>query len=178
MGRASARRFAEEGAHVLVTDINEDSAKETVSLIEAQGGSAEAHRLDITDLEAIATLMEEVKREHGVLHVVYNHAGIPGAAGLDISEAEWDFSIAVNMKGAFFVTAKAVPLLRRAEGKASVIFTSSTTGIVGSPRNPLYSMAKGGIVVFMRSLALYLAPDGIRANRCFRSFLARAPMST
>jgi len=164
MGRASACRFAEEGAHVIVTDINEESAGETVALIAAKGGSAEAHRLDVTDLSAITSLMEVIDRSHGVLHVLYNHAGIPGAAGLDMPEADWDRSVAVNMKGAFFATAKALPLLRRAEGKGSVIFTSSVTGIVGSPFSPLYSMAKGGIVLFMRSLALHVAPDGIRAN--------------
>jgi NAD(P)-dependent dehydrogenase (short-subunit alcohol dehydrogenase family) len=164
MGRAGARRFAEEGAHIIVTDIDESAAKETVSLIEADGGSAEPHQLDVADLRQIDAVIEAVDRSRGALHVLYDHAGIPGAAGMEIPEEEFDLAIDVNLKGAFYVAAKAIPLLRRAEGKGSIIFTASISGIVGSPFSPLYSMSKGGIVLLMRSLALMLAPDGIRAN--------------
>ncbi len=163
MGRAGSRRFAQEGAHVIVTDLDESAAKETATLIEADGGSAEAHQLDVRDLGQITSLFQEVERTHGVLHVLYNHAGIPGAAGLDVTSEEFDFAVDINLKGAFFVAQAAVDLLKRAEGKGSIIFTASISGIVGSPFSPLYSMTKGGIVLLMKSLALALAPD-IRCN--------------
>ena len=163
MGRAGSRRFAEEGAHVIVTDIDEGSAKETAAMIEAAGGSAEARHLDVKDVGETTALFEDVERTHGILHVLYDHAGIPGAAGLDVSPEEWDLAIDTNVKGSFYVAARAVPLLKRAEGKGSIIFTASISGIVGSPFSPLYSLAKGGVVLLMKSMALNLAPD-VRCN--------------
>jgi NAD(P)-dependent dehydrogenase (short-subunit alcohol dehydrogenase family) len=164
MGRAAACLFAAEGAHVIVTDRDEAAAEETVALIEAAKGSATPRRLDVTDLDAMAEVFAEVGRKHGVLHVLFNHAGLPGAPGLDISEADFDRAIAVNLKGGFFATAKAAPLLRNAAGKGSVIFTSSIGGVAGSHLSPVYSAAKGGVVVMMKSLSLHLAHDGIRVN--------------
>jgi NAD(P)-dependent dehydrogenase (short-subunit alcohol dehydrogenase family) len=163
MGRAGSRRFAEEGAHVIVTDIDESSAKETAAMIESAGGSAEARHLDVKDVEETTALFEEVDRTHGVLHVLYDHAGVPGAAGLDVSPEEWDLAIDTNVKGSFYVATRAVPLLKRAEGRGSIIFTASISGIVGSPFSPLYSLAKGGVVLLMKSMALNLAPD-VRCN--------------
>jgi NAD(P)-dependent dehydrogenase (short-subunit alcohol dehydrogenase family) len=99
-----------------------------------------------------------------VLHVLYNHAGTPGASGLDASEADWSATVDVNVKSAYYGTSYAVDLLRKASGKGSVIFTSSVSGLTGSPYSPLYSMVKGGIVMMAKALALALAPDGIRCN--------------
>jgi len=163
MGRAGARRFAAEGAHVVVTDLDEGAAKETASLIGGDGGSAEARQLDVADVSAINDVLAAVDREHGVLHVLYNHAGIPGASGLQMPEDQFDFGVDVNLKGAFYLAAAAVPLMERADGKGSIIFTASVSGLVGSPFSPLYSMTKGGIVLLMKSMALNLAPK-IRVN--------------
>lgn len=164
MGRAGAIRFAQEGAHVWATDLREDEANETVARIRNAGGAATARRLDVTDLPAIQAVLAEIERDHGVLHVLYNHAGTPGAAGLGAPLDEWDETVDVNMKSAYYATSYAVDLLRRADGKGSVIFTSSISGLCGSPFSPLYSMAKGGIVAMVKALALALAPDGIRCN--------------
>jgi len=164
MGRAGALRFAEAGAHVYVTDVSEAAAKEVASEIVDAGGTADGIHLDVADRQAIADVIARVGREHGRLNVLYNHAGIPGAAGLDIGDEEWALATDVNMKSAFFATSYALPLLREAAGHASIIFTSSVSGLVGSPLSPLYSMTKGGIVTLMKSLALELGPQGIRVN--------------
>jgi NAD(P)-dependent dehydrogenase (short-subunit alcohol dehydrogenase family) len=164
MGRAGAVRFAQEGAHVVVTDIDADAAAGTASIIVEEGGSAESHQLNVMEIDHVTSLFEDVKKSHGVVHVVYNHAGVPGAAGIDMSESEFDFATDVNMKGAFYVASKAMPLLLLAAGKGSLIFTASVSGIVGSPLSPLYSMTKGGIVTLMKSLALFAAPQGVRVN--------------
>jgi NAD(P)-dependent dehydrogenase (short-subunit alcohol dehydrogenase family) len=164
MGRAACVRFAAEGAHVIVTDLSADAAKETVSQIDVTGGSAEAHQLDVADKAAVTSLVNLVRSAHGVIHVLYNHAGIPGASGIDIAEDAFDFAVDVNMKGAFFLTAECEDLLKAAGGKGSVIFTASVSGLVGSPLSPLYSMTKGGIVLLMKSLALKFGPQGIRVN--------------
>ena len=162
MGRAAAIRMAQEGATVFVADIRGDAATETVELCEAAGGSATAFRLDVTQVDQIEALMTEVGSQRGKLDVLYAHAGIPGPAGLDMSEADYDHTAAVNMKSAFFTVAKAVPLLE-ASGNASVILTASTSGIVGSPFSPLYALTKGALVTFGKSVALALAPK-VRCN--------------
>jgi NAD(P)-dependent dehydrogenase (short-subunit alcohol dehydrogenase family) len=164
MGRASAERFAAEGAHVIVADIDEQAATETVEAIGAAGGSATAERVDVGDLDALQVLFDGIEREHGVLHVLFNHAGIPGEAGLDMDVESWQRSVDINLKSAFYASRFALPLLQKAQGKASIIFTASTSGIVGSPYSPLYSMTKGGVVLLMRSLAVRLGPEGIRSN--------------
>jgi NAD(P)-dependent dehydrogenase (short-subunit alcohol dehydrogenase family) len=164
MGRASAERFASEGAHVVVSDINEAAAKEVADAITAAGGAATAAACDVGDIDQIKGLIEGIATEHGVLHVLFNHAGIPGASGLDVEPDDWTKTVEVNQRSAFYATTYALPLLRAAEGKGSIIFTSSVSGVVGSPFSPLYSMTKGGIVLFMKSLAIKLGPEGIRSN--------------
>jgi NAD(P)-dependent dehydrogenase (short-subunit alcohol dehydrogenase family) len=164
MGRAGAVRFAEEGAHVWVTDLREDAVNETVKQITDAGGKATGRALDVTDLDALQTIVDEIDSAHGVLHVLYNHAGTPGVAGLGASLPDWDITVDVNLKSAYYLTSYAVPLLRKADRKGSIIFTSSISGLYGSPYSPLYSMVKGGVVVMMKAIALGLAAEGIRAN--------------
>jgi NAD(P)-dependent dehydrogenase (short-subunit alcohol dehydrogenase family) len=164
MGRASAELFASEGAHSIVVDRDLEAAERTVKAITDTGGSASAEQTDVSKVDELESLFARVQRDHAVLHVLFNHAGIPGAAGIEMTEAEWQFSVDVNMKSAFFATSFALPLLRKADGHGSVIFTASTTGLVGSPYSPLYSMTKGGVIMFMKGFALMVAKDGIRAN--------------
>jgi NAD(P)-dependent dehydrogenase (short-subunit alcohol dehydrogenase family) len=164
MGRATAVRLAAEGATVVVADIDDAAAQQTVEAIAADGGSAEAFRTDVGDLEQLRALFAHVEERFGVLHVLFNNAGIPGAAGVDVSEEDWQRAIDVNLKSAYFATSYALPLLQRAGGRASVVFNASTGGIVGSPGAPLYGLTKGGVVLLMRSLALTLATAGVRVN--------------
>lgn len=163
MGRASAELFAREGAHVVVVDVAEAAAEETVDGIAAAGGSATAAVVDVRDLDALKSLADRVAREHGALHVLHNNVGIPGAATLDITPEEWDTALEINARAAFFLTGYLTDALRAAGG-ASVIFTSSTSGLVGSPFSPLYSFTKGGLVALVRSMALAFAADGVRVN--------------
>jgi NAD(P)-dependent dehydrogenase (short-subunit alcohol dehydrogenase family) len=163
MGRSGAEAFAREGAHVIVADVNEGAAKETVAAIEAEGGSATAAVVDVRDLGALRELADSVTKEHGKLHVLYNNVGIPGAAGLDLSPEDWDTGLEINGRASFFLSGYLVDALKAAGG-ASVIFTSSTSGLVGSPYSPMYSFTKGGVIALVRSMALAYAADGIRVN--------------
>jgi NAD(P)-dependent dehydrogenase (short-subunit alcohol dehydrogenase family) len=163
MGRAAAVLFAREGAHVIVVDINDNAAKDVVTEIEGAGGSAEAVVVDVRDLGTLKGLANQVRAEHGVLHVLYNNVGIPGAAGLDLSPEDWDLGIEINARASFFLSGYLTDQLKAAGG-ASVIFTSSTSGLVGSPYSPLYSFTKGGIIALVRSMALAFAADKIRVN--------------
>ena len=164
MGRASALRLAGEGATVVVADINPAAADETVALITEAGGAAEAFVVDVTNEDQLKALFDHVEERYGVLHVLFNNAGTPGAAGVDVSSEDWQKAIDVNLKSAFFASSYALPLLKRAGGRGAIIFNASTGGIVGSAGAPLYGLTKGGVVLLMRSLALTLATDGVRAN--------------
>jgi NAD(P)-dependent dehydrogenase (short-subunit alcohol dehydrogenase family) len=149
MGLACAKRFAEEGAHVFVTDIDE---------------SAEGKHLDVTVVDQLKAFFADVHARFGKLNVLHNHAGLPGPPGLDVVEDQFDRVIDVNMKSAFFATSIALPLLQQAAPQASVIFTSSISGLMSAPSSPLYGMTKGGVVNLSRSLARQLGPSGIRVN--------------
>jgi NAD(P)-dependent dehydrogenase (short-subunit alcohol dehydrogenase family) len=164
MGRATAVRLAAEGANVVVADIDPAAAGGTVDLIEQAGGCAEAYEVDVACVDRLRALFDHVERRFNVLHVLFNNAGIPGAAGIEVTEPEWEKAIDINMKGAYFGTSFAIPLMERAEGKAAIVFNASTGGLVGSEGAPLYGLTKGGIVLLMRSLALTVATRGIRVN--------------
>jgi NAD(P)-dependent dehydrogenase (short-subunit alcohol dehydrogenase family) len=164
MGRASAVRLAAEGATVVIADIDAAAAQGTVEEIVAQGGAAEALTVDVADLDQLRSLFDHVQRRYEALHVLFNNAGIPGAAGVDVTEDEWQKAVDVNLKSAYFASAYALPLLERADGRGAIVFNASTGGVVGSEGAPLYGLTKGGVVLLMRSLALTLATKGVRAN--------------
>jgi NAD(P)-dependent dehydrogenase (short-subunit alcohol dehydrogenase family) len=164
MGRAAAVRLASEGATVVVADIDAEAAQQTVDEIVAADGAAEPFTVDVADLKQLRALFDHVEHRFGVLHVLFNNAGIPGAVGVDVSEEDWQRAVDVNLKSAFFATTYALSLLQRAEGHAAVVFNASTGGLVGSQGAPLYGLTKGGVVLLMRSLALTLATAGVRVN--------------
>jgi NAD(P)-dependent dehydrogenase (short-subunit alcohol dehydrogenase family) len=164
MGRAAARRFAQEGATVVVTDIDIEAARGTAAAIQQDGGKAEPMAADVGDLDELEKVASAVTTEFGAVHVLFNHAGIPGPPGIgEVTPQQWARLVDLNMRGGFFLTQYLLGALRAA-GDASVIFTSSAAGLVGSQFSPLYSMSKGGLVSLVKGLALSLAADNIRVN--------------
>ena len=149
---------------MIVTDVDESAARNVAAEIVEAGGVATARHLDVSDVAAIKETFEWIEGEFGILHVLYNHAGVPGAPGLEVTPEQYEKAMDINLRSAFFATQYAVPLLRKAAPHASIIYTSSTSGVVGSPFSPLYSLAKGGITVFMKAVAKKLGPEGIRSN--------------
>ena len=163
MGRAGALLFAAQGAHVIAADVNGQGCKDAVAEIVRAGGSAEAHAVDLGDRAELDAFLAAVETTHEVIDVLYNHVGITGPVRLDFDAAAWDECMRVNVWVPTAVTQRLVPLLRRSES-ASIIFTSSQAGISGTAALPVYSASKGAVIQFMKSVALLLAPDGIRAN--------------
>ncbi|GAA1010501.1 short chain dehydrogenase [Acrocarpospora pleiomorpha] len=163
MGRATALLMASHGATVIVSDLDEAGAKAVVDEITQAGGSGVAKALDVTSPEQITACMDSVGAQFGHLDVLYANAGTPGATGHNVSQAEYDFSVGVNLTGAYFAAQQAIPLLNKSPHTASILFTASTAGLVGSFLSPLYSMSKGGVVMLAKALALSLAPK-IRVN--------------
>jgi NAD(P)-dependent dehydrogenase (short-subunit alcohol dehydrogenase family) len=164
MGRASAILFAQEGAKVVVDDIDHEKGQEVVGLIRQSNGEAIFVNADVTSVDDMQRMVEVAVGTFGKIDILFNHAGGPGPFKLEeVTEGDWQRCIDLNTKGAFFLTKFAVPEMRKVGG-GSILFTSSIAGLVGAPNSPLYCMVKGGIVNMTRSLALLLAPDNIRVN--------------
>jgi NAD(P)-dependent dehydrogenase (short-subunit alcohol dehydrogenase family) len=164
MGRAIARRLAAEGAHVWVADLSEASARTVAAEIAEDGDRATGISLDATDTDALQAFFADIEREHGRLHVLHDQVGMPGAAGIDVSEKDFGRAIDVNVKSAFYVATLGYELVKRAEGKGSITITASTAALIGSPFSPLYSLTKGALTAFGRALALVGGRDGVRVN--------------
>jgi NAD(P)-dependent dehydrogenase (short-subunit alcohol dehydrogenase family) len=164
MGRAICHRLAAEGAYVHVADLNGGAAKTVTEEILGQGQLAQAEEVNATSLADLRGLFDRIGQQHGRLHVLHNQVGMPGPAGLAVSEEDWQRNIDVNVKSSFYGATLGYELLKQAEGKGSMTFTASTSALVGSPYSPIYSLTKGAIVSFTRAMALVGAADGIRAN--------------
>lgn len=165
MGRATARLFANRGADVVVVDLDEEMANETVSLIEDEGGSAIAAIADVSDKNAVAEFIDRTVAEFGRIDVLHNNAGIAqeSTSVEDVTEETWDRIQDVNLKSAFLGAKHAVPHMRE-QGHGVILNTASTAGI--RPRTGLsaYCAAKGGMITLTKQLAYELAPDDIRVN--------------
>jgi len=164
MGRAICQRIAAEGGHVYVADLSEDGAQAVAEEIKAEGGRATPVKVDATNNADLKMLFAKIDAEHGVLHALHAQVGMPGPGGLDLDDASWDRNIAVNVKSAYYTATLGFELLKKAEGKGAITLTSSTSALVGSPFSPIYSMTKGALVPFARSLALVGAKDDVRVN--------------
>lgn len=156
IGRAIAIAFAREGARVAFTWIEREA--------EAKSLDALALRCDVTDEADVRRAVDDTVGAFGQLDILVSNAGIqrPQALG-EMSVADWDRMMAVNLRGAFLCSREAARVMRpRRSGR--MIFTCSQLGYVGRARYSAYSAAKAGLIVFMRSLAKELAPDGILVN--------------
>ena len=163
IGRATARRFAGEGAHVVVVDMNESGAAETVDLITAQGGTAQAMVADVSDERAVADLGARIATAHGRVDVLHNNAGrLRGGSVTDLSVDEWDLTFAVNVRSMFLVSRAVIPLMLPNGG--AIVNTASTSGLVGEMGIPAYNSSKGAVVNLTRQLAADYTGQGIRVN--------------
>jgi NAD(P)-dependent dehydrogenase (short-subunit alcohol dehydrogenase family) len=164
MGRAGALRFAIEGAHVAVVDLDAAKAAAVVEEIREAGGQAFCLAGDLTDERFSREIPKATAAHFGGLDFIWAHAGHPGASaveGLDL--AQFDLAMNLNVRSALATAIEAIPLMRE-RGGGSVLFTSSTSGLVGSPFSPLYSIAKFGLSGLARSLARRYGREGIRFN--------------
>jgi NAD(P)-dependent dehydrogenase (short-subunit alcohol dehydrogenase family) len=165
LGRASAVRFAAEGAAVVAADLNSQGGELLVSEIAAAGGRAVYQRTDVTSEQDIKSLVDRAVREYGRLDITYNNAGVIGATGSieTTTEAEWDKTFAILIKAVFFgIKHSAAPM--RAAGGGSIISTASIAGLSGSFRLHAYSASKAAVINLTRTAAIELGKDRIRVN--------------
>jgi NAD(P)-dependent dehydrogenase (short-subunit alcohol dehydrogenase family) len=165
LGRASALRFAKEGAAVVAADLNSQGGELVVSEIAAAGGRGVYQRSDVTSESDVKALIERAVREYGRLDITYNNAGVIGAMGSidSTTEADWDKTFAILTKAVFFGIKHSVKPMRKAGG-GSIISTASIAGMSGSFRLHAYSAAKAAVINLTRTAALELGKDKIRVN--------------
>ncbi|GHF70424.1 3-oxoacyl-ACP reductase [Amycolatopsis bartoniae] len=169
IGAAVARRFAEEGARLVLSELTADQAGAVQKVAddlaaEFPGSGAVSTVTDVTDPDACDALMALATERHGGLDVLA-HATAVGqrqAPAADLSPEEWDRVMAVNAKGSFLLARSAIPRLTRPGG--TIVFTGSYTGLAGQRETAAYCASKGALRLFTQSLALELAGEGIRVN--------------
>ncbi|HEY5662396.1 MAG TPA: glucose 1-dehydrogenase [Ilumatobacter sp.] len=157
IGRACAARLAEEGAAVVVTDIEDDAGARVVADIRAAGHRADYLHHDVTSEDEWIEVVAEVGRLHGGLDVLVNNAGIAiGASIIEMTLADWQRQQAINLDGVFLGLKHCIPVMRDGGG-GSIINVSSVAGLKGSARLAGYNATKGGVRLLTKGVALECA---------------------
>jgi meso-butanediol dehydrogenase/(S,S)-butanediol dehydrogenase/diacetyl reductase len=164
IGAATARRFAREGAAVVIADLSGRRADEVAGAINTSGGRAVAIKIDVADPEAIQACVRLALDRFGRLDIMVNNAGMAELAPLDeVSLESWNRVIAVTLTGTFLGMKYCLPVMRR-QGRGVIINTASVSGIAGDYGLSSYNAAKAGVINLTRSAALENARYGIRVN--------------
>lgn len=181
IGSATALLFAQQGARVIVADLDEGRAQETLTSINEAGGEASIVQADITREEDCRKLAAACVERYGSLDVVVNNAGIPGGGMVsEINEEVWTLALDVNLKGAALVCKHAVPRMAESGG-GSIVNIASIDGLrAGAARNVPYSVAKGGLITLTKLMAVHHGRQNIRSNciapgHIHASFVAHIP---
>lgn len=161
-GYGIAQRFAEEGARVAILDLNADKAQDAANEI---GGGTLAFGCDVTDGASLKAAVDEVIGAFGRIDIVINNAGTThrNMPMLDVTEAEYDRVFAVNVKSIYMMTQAVLPHFRQSGG-GSMVNIGSTAGIRPRPGLTWYNASKGAVNLLTKSMAVELAPEGIRIN--------------
>lgn len=165
MGRATAHLFAQEGASVAVTDINETGVASVVEEIRKEGGKAEGWRLDVFDAGQIERVTKEVAAKFGRLDILINNAGFVAFRRIDAEgyDAVWDRAITGLLTAQQRMIRAALPFLRKSDA-ARIVNIASTEGLGATPGDSPYSVAKTGVIGLTRAVAVDLGPEGITVN--------------
>lgn len=174
MGKQTALRMAENGAKVIINDIVQEKISETVSEFKEKGLDVWGIRADITKKEAVDAMVAEAVKHFGAVDILVNNAGMEKAGALrKLTEADWNITIDVNLKGAFLCS-QAVHNYMVEKNWGRIINISSRAWLGGAGQAP-YSSAKAGMVGLTRSLALELGRKGVTAN-CIAPGLIHTPL--
>lgn len=185
IGAATAAVFAEHGAQAVVcVDVDAGAAEATAEDICRSGGEAIAHAMDISDPAATTLLAERVVGTYGGVHVLHNNAGVGLFGSVDeISVANWDRTIAINLRGTFLVSKALLPTMMAQESNSSIVNTSSTFATVASPHLAAYHASKGGIRALTKQMARDYSPKirincvspGVVDTKALRAYAAAQP---
>ena len=163
VGKAIAQLYLEEGARVVITDINADALKLAVEELSAFGQVSGVSG-DVRSMDDAAEMVREAVDRHGSLDILVCNAGITSVMPIEmLEEDEWDRVLATNVKGMFTLVKHAVPHMK-AQGHGNIVTLGSEMGIVAVPESPAYNASKGAVIMFTKSLALDLIRYNIRVN--------------
>lgn len=163
IGRASALRLAQEGASVMLADINEAGLEEAAAEIKALGVKAETFVLDVTNIEQCNAVVAKTVAAFGKLDVLCNIAGIAMAKHVkDITEQDWSRMVSINLNSVFFLSQAALPHLL--ESKGNIVNMASSAALVGQIYNSAYCATKGAVMMLTKSMAVEFAKQGLRVN--------------
>jgi NAD(P)-dependent dehydrogenase (short-subunit alcohol dehydrogenase family) len=165
IGGATARRLAEEGAKVLIADVNLEAADRNAARIREAGGVAETLRTDVTVHADLERMVAHATRQWGRLDVLVNNAVAPYELGgpEQVSEAGWDAGLALLVKPMFLAVKHAAPVMR-AGGGGSIVNLSSVHGLLQAPGRLVYEVGKTAVIGLTRQMAAEYGPAGIRVN--------------
>jgi 3-oxoacyl-[acyl-carrier protein] reductase len=169
IGKAYARRFTEEGAHVVIADIDGTAGAAVAKALLDSGGSAWARRTDVRSFADVQALTEETVRRFGRIDVLLNNAAIYVTEKLwkgpveELAIDEWDRVMEVNLKGVFLCSKAVIPIMKQ-QKSGKIINIASGTFFSGSGDMPHYTTAKGGVVALTRVMARQLGDWGINVN--------------
>lgn len=168
IGRASALRFLDEGASVVVSDLNQANGEAVVQLAGERGHKDRVRfiRSDVSQEADVAAMIEFAVSSFGKLDCVFNNAGIPGVLGplREIKSEDWDFTFGVLVRGPFLGIKHAIPVFKRQGTGGVIINTASVAGMTGGSGPRAYSVAKAAVIHLTTLAALELAPDRVRVN--------------
>ena len=176
IGRATAILFAKEGAQVVIADINEKDADETVQTIKKDGGDALFTYANLVNTIELEKMVRTTVATYGKLHIFYHNAGVAGPGRIELTTEEaYDHIMDIHLKAGFFGAKFAAPEIKKAGG-GSILFTASGLGLRPSSQSPAYSVSKAGLIMLTRALAVALAKDGIRVNAICPGPISSTPL--
>jgi len=164
-GRATAVRFAEEGAKIFAVDRDPDSVKETVDKVKAVGGEIVVHQCDVTDNASVAAMAKACVDRFGRIDILMNNVGGSAHGGpVEMPEEVWDAQVDFNLKSVFLACKHVLPVMEK-QGKGAIINMASTSGIRFTGAFQVgYAATKAAVIQFSRVVAVQYAPKGIRVN--------------
>ncbi len=172
IGKLTAMRFAEEGARVVLADINEEGGEAAASLIRNKGGEATFIKLDVTSEENWDSLVEEVLEKYGALDILVNNAGIGDNGSIEETSYDLYKKVVEVTQNSVFLGMKACAAALKATGDGAVVNVSSMFGIAGGfGTSPAYHAAKGAVRILTKSTALAWAKQGVRVNSVHPGFV-------
>jgi 3-oxoacyl-[acyl-carrier protein] reductase len=171
LGLATARRFVQEGARVVLADLDAEGAERAARTLDPTSKAARGMRCDVSRRADCARMVQEAIAAFGAVDILHANAGVPFAGPIEeVDEAMLDRVLGVNLRGAFLSAQAVVPHMKERR-RGCILFTSSLQGVIARPNFTPYTAAKHGVIGLMKGLALELAPFNIRVN-------AIAPVAT